>query len=107
MENRKIGGEIMRITDIRFRLLDTSKDLRKMKAVVSVTFDEEIVIHDIKIIDGEKGPFIAMPSSMKIDPKTGEKSYRDIAHPIKSTTRDYLQREILSAYEIWIEEQGE
>ena len=97
----------MRITDIRFRKLDKNNVNNKMKGVVSVSFDDEIVIHDIKIIDGEKGPFISMPSSSKVNPTTGEKVYRDVAHPIRSTTRDYLQREILSAFEIWMEEQGE
>ena len=97
----------MRITDIRFRKLSEERVNNKLLGVVSVTFDEEIVIHDIKIIDGEKGPFISMPSTSKVDPKTGEKSFRDVAHPIKSTTRAYLQREILSAYEIWMEEKGE
>lgn len=97
----------MRITDIRFRELGKNNVNNKMLAVVSVTFDDEIVIHDIKIIDGEKGPFISMPSTCKIDPETGKKSYRDVAHPIKSTTREYLQREILSSYEIWMEEKGE
>ena len=87
----------MRITDIRFRELGKNNVNNKMLAVVSVTFDDEIVIHDIKIIDGEKGPFISMPSTCKIDPETGEKSYRDVAHPIKSTTREYLQKEILSS----------
>lgn len=97
----------MRITDIRFKELSNIKDIRKLLGIVSVTFDGEFVVHDIKIIDGEKGPFIAMPSATKVDPETGEKSYRDIAHPIKSSTRAYLQREILSAFEIWNEEKGE
>lgn len=97
----------MRITDIRFRKLSEERVNNKLLGVVSVTFDDEIVIHDIKIIDGEKGMFISMPSTSKVDPKTGEKMYRDVAHPIRSTTRDYLQREILSAFEIWMEEKGE
>lgn len=97
----------MRITDIRFRELDKNRVNHKLKGIVSVTFDDEIVIHDIKIIDGEKGPFISMPSTSKIDPKTGEKMYRDVAHPIKSATREYLQKEILSAFEIYLEEKGE
>ncbi|MBQ7637150.1 MAG: septation regulator SpoVG [Lachnospiraceae bacterium] len=81
----------MNITDVRIRKVD--KD-GKMKAVASITIDGEFVVHDIKIIDGEKGLFIAMPSR-----KTGEGEYRDIAHPINSTTRDSMQAQILKAYE--------
>ncbi len=81
----------MNITDVRIRKVD--KD-GKMKAVASITLDGEFVVHDIKIIDGEKGLFIAMPSR-----KTGEGEYRDIAHPINSTTRDSMQAQILKAYE--------
>ena len=64
-----------------------------MKAVVSITIDEEFVVHDIKVIEGEKGLFIAMPSRKATD---GE--YRDIAHPINSGTRDRIQRIILDKY---------
>ena len=81
----------MQITDIRVRKI--SKE-GKMKAVVSITIDEEFVVHDIKVIDGEKGLFIAMPSR-----KTADGEYRDIAHPIHSQTRDRIQREILAKYE--------
>lgn len=66
----------------------------KMKAVVSITFDNEFVIHDIKVIDGEKGLFIAMPSRKALG---GE--FRDIAHPINSETREKLQTAILTKYE--------
>ena len=65
-----------------------------MKAVVSITIDDEFVIHDIKVIEGEKGLFIAMPSRKSVD---GE--YRDIAHPINTGTRERLQSVILDAYE--------
>lgn len=65
-----------------------------MKAVVSITMDDEFVIHDIKVIEGEKGMFIAMPSRKATD---GE--YRDIAHPINSTTREKIQTMILEKYE--------
>ena len=65
-----------------------------MKAVVSITIDEEFVVHDIKVIEGEKGLFIAMPSRKATD---GE--YRDIAHPINSATRDRIQRIILDKYD--------
>ena len=66
----------------------------KMKAVVSITIDEEFVVYDIKVIEGEKGLFIAMPSRKATD---GE--YRDIAHPINSETREKIQGIILQKYE--------
>ncbi len=81
----------MRITDVRVRKV--SKE-GKMKAVVSITLDDEFVVHDIKVIEGEKGLFIAMPSRRAAD---GE--YRDIAHPINSGTRERIQEIILSEYE--------
>ena len=87
----------MQITDVRVRKV--SRD-SKMKAVVSVAFDHEFVVHDIKVIEGEKGLFIAMPSRRASD---GE--YRDIAHPINSETRDMLQRVILEKYEEMLREQ--
>ena len=65
-----------------------------MKAIVSITIDNEFVIHDIKVIEGEKGMFIAMPSK-----KAADGEYRDIAHPINSDTRDQIQRIILERYE--------
>lgn len=80
----------MLITDIRIRKIDKEG---KMKAVASITIDDVFVVHDIKIIDGEKGLFIAMPSKKSTD---GE--YRDIAHPINSETRDSIQKQILDAY---------
>ena len=81
----------MQITDIRVRKITKEG---KMKAVVSVTFDEIFVVHDIKVIEGEKGLFIAMPSR-----RSGDGEYRDIAHPINSEMRDKLQKEILEKYE--------
>ena len=81
----------MQITDVRVRKV--SKE-GKMKAVVSITLDEEFVVHDIKVIEGEKGLFIAMPSR-----KAGDGEYRDIAHPINTETRDRIQRIILEKYE--------
>ena len=65
-----------------------------MKAIVSITLDDEFVIHDIKVIEGEKGLFIAMPSK-----KTADGEYRDIAHPINSDTREQIQSTILKRYE--------
>ena len=81
----------MQITDVRIRKVEKEG---KMKAVVSITIDEEFVVHDIKIIEGEKGLFIAMPSSKAAD---GED--RDIAHPINSDTRDRIQKLILEKYQ--------
>lgn len=81
----------MQITDVRIRKI--SKE-GKMKAVVSITLEDEFVVHDIKVIEGEKGLFIAMPSRRAAD---GE--YRDIAHPINSGTREMIQKIILEKYE--------
>ena len=80
----------MQVTDIRVRRIAKEG---KMKAIVSVTLDDAFVVHDIKVIEGEKGYFIAMPSRRASD---GE--YRDIAHPINSETRDTLQTLILNKY---------
>lgn len=81
----------MQITDVRVRKLTKEG---KMRAVVSVTFDNEFVVHDIKVIEGDKGLFIAMPSK-----KAADGEYRDIAHPINSETRDKLQQVILERFE--------
>ena len=85
----------MKITDVRIRKVAREG---KMKAVVSITIDEEFVVHDIKVIEGEKGLFIPMPSRKAYD---GE--YRDIAHPINSSTRDCIQSLILEKYQSTIE----
>lgn len=81
----------MQITDVRVKKVAKEG---KMKAIVSITIDNEFVVHDIKVIEGEKGLFIAMPSKKSLD---GE--YRDIAHPINSDTRDSIQNIILEKYE--------
>ncbi len=81
----------MVITDVRVRKV--SKE-GKMKAVVSITIDDEFVVHDIKVIEGEKGLFIAMPSR-----KAADGEYRDIAHPINSETRERIQSLILEKYQ--------
>ena len=81
----------MQITDVRIRKVEKEG---KMKAVVYITIDEEFVVHDIKVIDGEKGLFIAMPSR-----KAADGEYRDIAHPINSDTRNKIQQIILEKYE--------
>ena len=82
----------MQITDVRVRKVTKEG---KMKAVVSITLDNEFVVHDIKVIEGEKGLFIAMPSR-----KAADGEYRDIAHPINSETRERIQSIILEKYEI-------
>lgn len=81
----------MQITDVRIRRIEKEGS---MKAVVSITLDNEFVVHDIKVIQGEKGLFIAMPSRLAAD---GE--YRDIAHPINSETRRRMQDIILRKYD--------
>ncbi len=80
----------MQITDVRIRKVEKEG---KMKAVVSITIDNEFVVHDIKIIEGEKGLFIAMPSR-----KASDGEYKDIAHPINSDTRAHIQSLILEKY---------
>ena len=85
----------MTITDVRVRKITKEG---KMKAVVSITLDDEFVVHDIKVIEGEKGLFIAMPSR-----KASDGEYRDIAHPINSSTRDCIQSLILEKYQNTIE----
>ena len=82
----------MQVTDVRVRKIEK---VGKMKAIVSITLDNEFVIHDIKVIEGEKGMFIAMPSR-----KAADGEYRDIAHPINSETRDRIQKMILERYEV-------
>ena len=89
----------MQITDVRVRKVAKEG---KLKAVVSITMDEEFVVHDIKVLEGEKGLFIAMPSKKAVD---GE--YRDIAHPINSETREKIQSIILENYEKVLEEAPE
>ena len=91
MRMKMKGAGTMNITDVRVRKVAKEG---KMKAVVSITIDEEFVVHDIKVIEGEKGLFIAMPSRKATD---GE--YRDIAHPINSGTRDMIQKLILGKYQ--------
>lgn len=81
----------MEITDIRLKKVTKEG---KMKAIVSITFDNEFVVHDIKVIEGEKGLFIAMPSR-----KAADGDYRDIAHPINQSARERIQTLILEEYE--------
>ncbi|MGG5463166.1 septation regulator SpoVG [Clostridium sp. B9] len=81
----------MNITDVRIRKISAEG---KMKAIVSVTFENQFVVHDIKIIEGLNGLFIAMPSR-----KTPDGEFKDIAHPINTETREQIQRAILDEYE--------
>lgn len=85
------GGEYMTVTDVRVRKINSDG---KMKAIVSVTFDDEFVVHDIKIIEGQNGLFIAMPSR-----KLADGEFRDIAHPINSETRTKIQDAVFAEYE--------
>ena len=89
----------MTITDVRVRKVTKEG---KMKAVVSITIEDEFVVHDIKVIEGEKGLFIAMPSR-----KAADGEYRDIAHPINSGTRDQIQKIILEKYQAALLEASE
>lgn len=81
----------MEVTDVRLRRVNTEG---KMRAIASVTFDDEFVVHDVRVIDGNNGLFIAMPSK-----RTADGEFRDIAHPINSKTREKIQVAVLEAYE--------
>ncbi len=85
------GGEQMNITDVRVRKVNPEG---KMKAIVSVTFDDSFVVHDVKVVEGQNGLFVAMPSR-----KTPDGEYRDIAHPISSSAREVIQSAVLKAYQ--------
>ena len=87
----------MQITDVRVRKVAKEG---KMKAIVSITLDNEFVVHDIKVIEGEKGVFIAMPSR-----KDENGSFRDIAHPITPQARKQLEDAVLGAYEQYLAQQ--
>ncbi len=88
----------MQVTDVRIRkiLLDG-----KMKAIVSVTLNDMFVIHNVKVVEGQNGLFVAMPSS-----KTPSGEYRDIAHPINSQAREIIQTAVLEAYEAAVHTQA-
>ena len=87
----------MQITDVRVRRLNGDG---KMKAIVSITFDDEFVVHDIKVIEGQNGLYIAMPSR-----RMGDGDFRDIAHPLISETRNKIKDAVLDAYEKALAEQ--
>lgn len=93
------GWNVMQITDVRIRKIASEG---KMKGIVSVTFDNEFVVHDIKVIEGQMGLFIAMPSR-----KTPDGEFKDIAHPINTEAREKIQTAILDAYKKALEEDAE
>ena len=82
----------LQISDVRVRIV--KKDDSKLKAVASITIEDCFVVHDIKVIDGADGCFIAMPSR-----KTNDGQYKDIAHPINTETRELVRTTVLKAYE--------
>lgn len=91
VNNGKRAVNRMIVTDIRIRKVNTEG---RMKAIVSVTFDDAFAVHDIKVVEGDKGLFVAMPSKRMPD---GE--YKDIAHPISSAAREMIQSAVLKEYE--------
>jgi stage V sporulation protein G len=88
---------MMEITDVRLRPVNSEG---RMKAIASITIDNEFVVHDIRVIDGNNGMFVAMPSK-----RTPDGEFRDIAHPISSATREKIQQAVLEVYEKAIEQQ--
>ncbi|MBO5342759.1 MAG: septation regulator SpoVG [Lachnospiraceae bacterium] len=84
----------MTVTDVRVRKIPSDG---KLKAVASITLDDVFVVHDIKIIEGDNGLSIAMPSR-----KSGENEFRDVAHPLNTETRDYIQEIILKEYREYV-----
>lgn len=92
------GGEKMEVTDVRLRRVQTDG---RMRAIASITLDNEFVVHDIRVIDGNTGLFVAMPSK-----RTPDGEFRDIAHPINSVTRTKIQESVLKAYEESSEEEA-
>lgn len=94
----------MEVTDVRLRRVNTEG---RMRAIASITLDEEFVVHDMRVIDGNNGLFVAMPSK-----RTPDGEFRDIAHPINSGTRNKIQEAVLEAYnlsgesEVELEEAG-
>ncbi|MGC5326795.1 septation regulator SpoVG [Brevibacillus sp. SYSU BS000544] len=90
----------MEVTDVRLRRVNTDG---RMKAIASITIDHEFVVHDIRVIDGNNGMFVAMPSK-----RTPDGEFRDIAHPISSTTREKIQQAVLAEYDrVGLEEEAQ
>jgi len=90
----------MKVTDVRVRKL--SNDDGKMKAIVSLTIDEDFVVHDIRVVEGQNGLFVAMPSR-----KTPSGEFRDVAHPITTEARAVIQDAVLKAYEEALQAQAQ
>jgi len=82
--------KVLEVTDVRLRRVNTEG---RMRAIASITFDEEFVVHDVRVIDGNNGLFVAMPSK-----RTSDGEFRDIAHPINSNTRAKIQTAVLEEY---------
>ena len=81
------------VTDVRMKVLDESEE-RKIKAISSVTFNDSFVIHDVKVLDSEKGLYVVMPSK-----KSPDGTFKDIAHPLNTETRQMIQEKVLAEYE--------
>ena len=92
-------SERMEVTDVRLRRVQTDG---RMRAIASITLDDEFVVHDIRVIDGNSGLFVAMPSK-----RTPDGEFRDIAHPINSGTRNKIQEIVLAAYHASSEDEAE
>lgn len=86
----------MEVTDVRLRRVQTSG---RMMAIASITFNDQFVVHDIRVIDGNEGLFVAMPSK-----RTPDGEFRDVAHPINASTRMKIQDAVLTAYHLSVEE---
>ncbi|RQD74684.1 MAG: septation protein SpoVG [Candidatus Syntrophonatronum acetioxidans] len=87
----------MEVTDVRIRKINHEG---KMKAIVSITLNEEFVVHDVRVIEGNNGMFVAMPSK-----RTPDGEFKDIAHPITSQTREVIQSAVLTAYDSEMDKQ--
>ena len=87
----------MEVTDVRLRRVETDG---RMRAIASITFDDEFVVHDIRVIDGNEGLFVAMPSK-----RTPDGEFRDVAHPINSNARMKIQEAVLAAYHLSADEE--
>ncbi|MFJ7936800.1 septation regulator SpoVG [Sporosarcina sp. NPDC096371] len=87
----------MEVTDVRLRKIETDG---RMRAIASITIDDEFVVHDIRVIDGNDGLFVAMPSK-----RTPDGEFRDVAHPINSSARTKIQEAVLAAYDLCAKEE--
>ena len=87
----------MKVTDVRIRKMNNEG---KMKAIVSITLNEQFVVHDVRVIEGNNGLFVAMPSK-----RTPDGEFKDIAHPITSEMREIIQTAVLTAYTMELEKE--